>query len=121
MSLDTTLRKIASKQITRFGRSVTVAHPAAQSGTYSAATGAITGGTLLSNTVYGVVSHVEHDSRTGTVLRGDLLVIVAAQDMTFAPKADDEITVDSVKYKVLDVVVAEAPVQSVIYEIHARK
>jgi hypothetical protein len=118
MALATSLRKTASKLMTKFGGDVTIGRVTA--GNYDATTGTVTPSTTTS-TIKGVLEDVR-ESEVNDLIRGtDKKLTVAAADLSFEPAVSDQVTVSSRLLQIVQVNRIEQDNTAIVFEIFLRE
>lgn len=116
MSLSTSLRKVASNVITKFGVEVTFSQETSTS--FAPATGIDTV-TTATFTGYGVKDKYKKDEVDGkNVLNSDIKLIFEFTDTV--PKIGDTCTIGSISYRVMNVTIIDPADITIIYEIQLR-
>ena len=117
MALATSLRKVASKLINKFGGAVTLRTVA--SGVYNPTTGTASE-TVSDVTIKGVLQDVNAREVGDLTQSGDRRLIIAAADVNAAPTAADRIIISGVTYQVIRIVTIEQDNQPITYELILR-
>ena len=113
------LASTALKQITKFGRSVTLR--TVTTGTFDTGTGVISGASDADVTVKAVVTGYKDKQIDGQIIRsGDKQVMIAGSALTTAPKTND-IVVDSGDYKIVNIETIQPGDTVLIYKLQVRK
>jgi len=117
MALSSSLRKVASKVVSKFGGDVTVR--IVTGGSYNTTTGAITE-SESDSTVKGVLSDVSLREVNELIQAGDKRLLIAAAAVTTAPKTKDRIVISSVVHQIIQVNVTEQANTAIVYELILR-
>lgn len=117
MGLATSLKKVASKAISKFGGDVTIRFVAA--GAYDTATGEVTE-TETDTVVKGIVEGVSEREVNELIRTTDKRLTVAANDLTTAPSTKDRVVISSVVYQIIRVNTTEQDNIAITYELTLR-
>jgi len=117
MALSSSLRKVASKVVSKFGGDVTVR--IVTGGSYNTTTGAIIEGESDS-TVKGVLSDVSLREVNELIQAGDKRLLIAAAAVSTAPKTKDRVVISSVVHQIIQVNVTEQANTAIVYELILR-
>jgi hypothetical protein len=117
MALSSSLRKVASKVVSKFGGDVTVR--IVTGGSYNTTTGAITE-SESDSTVKGVLSDVSLREVNELIQAGDKRLLIAAAAVSTAPKTKDRVVISSVVHQVIQVNVTEQANTAIVYELILR-
>ena len=117
MALADSLKKVASKVITKFGGDVTVRIVTA--GGYNTTTGAITE-SESDTTVPGILEGVNLREVNDLVQAGDKRLTVAADDLATAPETKDRVVIGSVVHQIIRVETTEQDNSAIIHELILR-
>ena len=117
MALADSLKKVASKVITKFGGDVTVRIVTA--GSYNTTTGAITE-SESDTTIKGVLEDVNLREVNELVQAGDKRLTVAADDLTTAPETKDRVVIGSVVHQIIRVETTEQDNTAITHELILR-
>lgn len=118
MALSSSLRKTASKLMTRFGGDVTISRVTV--GAYNATTGAVTPSTT-SSTVKGVLEDVREREVNDLIRSSDKKLTIAAADLSYEPAISDQITVQSRIMQIVQVNRIEQDNTAIVFEIFLRE
>lgn len=118
MALATSLRKVASKLMLKFGGEVTFRR--ITTGAYNTSTGAATP-TAASITVRGVLENVNEREVNDLVKGTDKKLTVAAADLSFEPSVADQVTVASRIMQIVQVIKIEQDNTAIVFEIFLRE
>lgn len=117
MALADSLKKVASKVITRFGGDVTVRYVTA--GAYNTTTGVITE-SESDTTVLGILEGVSLNEVNDLVQAGDKRLTVAADDLATAPETKDRVVISGVVHQIIRVETQEQDNTAVTHELILR-
>jgi len=117
MALSSSLRKVASKVVSKFGGDVTVR--IVTGGSYNTTTGAITE-SESDSTVKGVLSDVSLREVNELIQAGDKRLLIAAAAVSTAPKTKDRVVIGSVVHQVIQVNITEQANTAIVYELILR-
>ena len=117
MALSSSLRKVASKVVSKFGSDVTVR--IVTGGSYNTTTGAITE-SESDSTVKGVLSDVSLREVNELIQAGDKRLLIAAAAVSTAPKTKDRVVISSVVHQVIQVNITEQANTAIVYELILR-
>ena len=117
MALSSSLRKVASKVVSKFGGDVTVR--IVTGGSYNTTTGAITE-SESDSTVKGVLSDVSLREVNELVQAGDKRSLIAAAAVSTAPETKDRVVISSVVHQIIQVNVTEQANTAIVYELILR-
>ena len=117
MALSSSLRKVASKVVSKFGGDVTVR--IVTGGSYNTTTGAITE-SESDSTVKGVLSDVSLREVNELIQAGDKRLLIAAAAVSTAPKTKDRVVISSVVHQIIQVNVTEQANTAIVYELILR-
>lgn len=118
MALATSLRKVASKLMLKFGGEVTFRR--ITTGSYNTSTGVATP-TAASTTVRGVLEDVNEREVNDLVKGTDKKLTVAAADLSFEPAVSDQVTVASRVMQTVQVTKIEQDNTAIVFEIYLRE
>jgi hypothetical protein len=118
MALATSLRKVASKLMLKFGGEVTFRR--ITTGAYNTSTGVATP-TAASTTVRGVLEDVNEREVNDLVKGTDKKLTVAAADLSFEPAVSDQVTVASRIMQIVQVTKIEQDNTAIVFEIFLRE
>lgn len=118
MALSTSLRKVASKLMLKFGGEVIFRR--VTTGAYNTSTGAATP-TVATTTVRGVLEDVNEREVNDLVKGTDKKLTVAAADLSFEPAVSDQVTVASRAMQIIQVTKIEQDNTAIIFEIYLRE
>ena len=117
MALVDSLRKVASKVITKFGGDVTVRFVTA--GSYNTTTGVISQSNSDTD-VKGVLEDVRLREVNELIQAGDKRLTVAASDFTTAPETKDVVLINSVVHQIIAVQTSEQDNTAITHELILR-
>lgn len=117
MALADSLRKVASKVVTKFGGDVTVRIVTA--GAYDTSDGTISE-TESDTTIKGILEDVNLREVNELVQAGDKRLTVAADDLTTAPETKDRVVISSVVHQIIRVETREQDNTAITYELILR-
>ena len=117
MVLSSSLRKVASKVVSKFGGDVTVR--IVTGGSYNTTTGAITE-SESDSTVKGVLSDVSLREVNELIQAGDKRLLIAAAAVSTAPETKDRVVIGSVVHQVIQVNITEQANTAIVYELILR-
>lgn len=117
MALADSLRKVASKVITKFGGDVTVRIVTA--GSYNTTTGTV-GESVSDTEIKGVLQDIALREVNGLVQAGDKRLTVAASDLTTAPETKDKVVISSVVHQIITVETTEQDNTAITHELILR-
>lgn len=117
MALANSLRKVASKAISRFGGTVNVTFVTA--GAYDTSSGTITTSSS-SDSVKGVLEDVNQRDVNELVRAGDKRLTVAAQDLTSTPETNDQVLIGGVTHQIVQIETIEQDNTAIVYVLSLR-
>jgi hypothetical protein len=117
MALAGSLRKTASKLMSKFGGDVTIR--VITVGAYNPTTGTASESTA-DTTVKGVLEDVNAREVNDLVQAGDRRLTIAAADVSTAPTTADKVVISSVVHQVIRVTTIEQDNQPITYELILR-
>jgi hypothetical protein len=117
MALSSSLRKVASKVVSKFGGDVTVR--IVTGGSYNTTTGSITE-SESDSTVKGVLSDVSLREVNELIQAGDKRLLIAAAAVNTAPKTKDRVVISSVVHQIIQVNITEQANTAIVYELILR-
>ena len=117
MALADSLKKVASKVITKFGGDVTVRIVTA--GAYDTSDGTVAE-TESDTTIKGVLEDVNLREVNELVQAGDKRLTVAADDLATAPETKDRVVIGSVVHQIIRVETTEQANTAITYELILR-
>jgi hypothetical protein len=117
MALSSSLRKVASKVVSKFGGDVTVR--IVTGGSYNTTTGAITE-SESDSTVKGVLSDISLKEVNELIQAGDKRLLIAAAAVSTAPETKDRVVISSVVHQVIQVNITEQANTAIVYELILR-
>ena len=118
MALSTSLRKVASKLMSKFGGEVTFRR--ITTGAYNTSTGAATA-TASTTTVRGVLEDVSEREVNDLIKGTDKKLTIAAADVSFEPAVSDQVTVASRIMQIVQVNKIEQDNTAIVFEIILRE
>ena len=117
MVLSSSLRKVASQVVSKFGGDVTVR--IVTGGSYNTTTGAITE-SESDSTVKGVLSDVSLRELNELIQAGDKRLLIAAAAVSTAPETKDRVVISSVVHQIIQVNITEQANTAIVYELILR-
>ena len=117
MALASSLRKVASTLMAKFGGQATIR--TITPGSYNTTTGAITESTS-DTVVRGVLEDVNVREVNELIQAGDKRLLIAAADLSAAPTTVDKVLISSVVYQVIRVETIEQDNTAITYELILR-
>ena len=117
MALASSLQKVASKIVGKFGGAITFTVVTA--GAYNTTTGAITE-TTTTTTIRGVLDAVSTREVNDLVQATDKSLTVAAADLAAAPTPADRVTIGGIIHQIISVDKVEQDNQAIIYTLILR-
>ena len=117
MALSSSLRKVASKVVSKFGGDVTVR--IVTGGSYNTTTGSITE-SESDSTVKGVLSDVSLREVNELIQAGDKRLLIAAAAVNTAPETKDRVVISSVVHQIIQVNITEQANTAIVYELILR-
>jgi hypothetical protein len=117
MALSSSLRKVASKVVSKFGGDITVR--IVTGGSYNTTTGAITE-SESDSTVKGVLSDVSLREVNELIQAGDKRLLIAAAAVNTAPETKDRVVISSVVHQIIQVNITEQANTAIAYELILR-
>lgn len=117
MALASSLQKVASKIVGKFGGVITFTVVTA--GAYNTTTGAITE-TTTTTTIRGVLDAVSTREVNNLVQATDKRLTVAAVDLAAAPTTADRVTIGGIIHQIISVDKVEQDNQAIVYTLTLR-
>jgi hypothetical protein len=117
MALASSLQKVASKIVGKFGGVITFTKVTA--GAYNTTTGGITE-TTATTTIRGVLDAVSTREVNDLVQATDKSLTVAANDLAAAPTTADRVTIGGIIHQIISVDKVEQDNQAIIYTLILR-
>ena len=117
MALASSLQKVASKIVGKFGGAITFSVVTA--GAYNTTTGAITE-TTTTSTIKGVLDAVSAREVNELVQATDKTLTVAAADLAATPTTADRVTIGGIIHQIIKVDKVEQDNQAIIYTLILR-
>ena len=117
MALATSLRKAASKLISKFGGSLTYRRVAV--GSYNTSTGIITE-TTTDYTIRGVLEDVNAREVNELIQAGDKRLTIAAADLSITPNTADRVLISTVSHQIIRSQTIEQDNTAITYELILR-
>jgi hypothetical protein len=117
MALATSLRKVASKLMGKFGGVATIRTVTA--GAYNPTTGTVSE-TTADTAVRGVLEDVNLREVDDLIQATDKRLLIAAADVSAAPTTSDEVLISSTTYQVVRVITIEQDNTPITYELILR-
>lgn len=118
MALATSLRKTASKLMTKFGGEVTFRR--VTSGAYDPNTGTSTP-SVATSTIRGVLDNVQEREVNDLIKGTDKKLTIAAADLSFEPAVSDQVTAASRVMQIVQVNKIEQDNTAIVFEIFLRE
>lgn len=118
MALASSLRKTASKLMTKFGGDVTIGRVTV--GSYNATTGTVSPSTTTT-TVKGVLENVREREVNDLIKSNDKKLTIAAADLAFEPAVSDQATIGGRLLQVVQVNKIEQDNTAIVFEIFLRE
>lgn len=118
MALATSLRKTASKLMSKFGGSVTIRR--VTTGAYNPTTGTATPSTS-DTTVKGVLEDVQQREVNDLIRSSDKKLTIAAADLSFEPGVSDQISVSGRVFQCIQVNRIEQENTAIVFEMYLRE
>lgn len=117
MTLATSLRKVASKLMSKFGGTATIRR--VTPGAYNTTTGTVSE-TTTDTAVRGVLEDVNLREVNDLIQATDKRLLIAAADISSAPTTADEVLIGGVTYQVIRVITIEQDNTPITYELILR-
>ena len=117
MALASSLQKVATKLMAKFGGEITFRQ--VSGGAYNATTGAITE-TTTDTVIRGVLEGVNKREVNELVQADDKRLIVAAADLPAAPSTADRVVISTVSHQIIRVQTIEQDNEPITYELILR-
>ena len=117
MTLATSLRKIASKLMSKFGGTATIRR--VTPGAYNTTTGTVSE-TTTDTAVRGVLEDVNLREVNDLIQATDKRLLIAAADISSAPTIADEVLIGGITYQVIRVITIEQDNTPITYELILR-
>lgn len=117
MGLANSVRKVASKSISKFGGTVTVTFVTASA--YDTSSGTITTSSS-SDIIKGVLEDVNQRDVNELVRAGDKRLTVAAQDLTSTPETNDQVLIGGVTHQIVQIETIEQDNTAIVYVLSLR-
>jgi hypothetical protein len=118
MALATSLRKTASKLITKLGGSITIRR--VTTGAYNPTTGTATP-SVTSSVIKGVLEDVTQSEVNDLIRSSDKKLTIAAADLTFEPAVSDQVTVSGQILQCIRVNRIEQDNTAIVFEMFLRE
>jgi hypothetical protein len=118
MALATSLRKTASKLMTKFGGEVTFRR--VTSGAYDPNTGTSTP-SVATSTIRGVLDNVQEREVNDLIKGTDKKLTIAAADLSFEPAVSDQVTTAGRVMQIVQVNKIEQDSTAIVFEIFLRE
>jgi hypothetical protein len=118
MALSTSLRKTASKLMTKFGGEVTFRR--VTTGAYNPTTGTATP-SVATSTVRGVLEDVREREINDLIKSTDKKLTLAAADLSFEPAVSDQVTVGGRAMQIVQVNKIEQDNTAIVFEAFLRE
>lgn len=117
MTLATSLRKVASKLMSKFGGTATIRR--VTPGAYNTTTGTVSE-TTTDTAVRGVLEDVSLREVNDLIQATDKRLLIAAADISSAPTIADEVLIGGITYQVIRVITIEQDNTPITYELILR-
>ena len=117
MGIASSLRKVASKGLSKLGGDVTIRQVTA--GSYNTTTGAITE-TTSDTTIKGSLNNVNRSEVNDLIESQDKILTISAGDLTFVPTTKDRVVISSVEFKIISIAVNEQNNTPISFELVLR-
>lgn len=117
MALSSSLRKVASKVVSKFGGTVTFRR--ITDGSYNTTTGAISQTPSITY-IKGVLEDVTNREVSDLIKIFDKKLTIAASDLTFEPTVSDQVEVSSRIFQIIQINKVEQNNTAIIYELILR-
>ena len=117
MSLAKALKKAASASLKKLGGDVTIRQVTA--GSYNTTTGAITESTS-DTTLKGALSNVSTNQVNDLIESQDKKLTISAGDLTYTPTTKDRVVINSVEFKIIQVITNEQNNTPIIFDLILR-
>jgi hypothetical protein len=117
MTLATSLRKVASKLMSKFGGTATIRR--VTPGAYNTTTGTVSE-TTTDTAVRGVLEDVNLREVNDLIQATDKRLLIAAADISSTPTTADEVLIGGVTYQVIRVITIEQDNTPITYELILR-
>lgn len=117
MALATSLRKVASKLMSKFGGTATIRR--VTPGAYNTTTGTVSE-TTADTAVRGVLEDVNLREVNDLIQATDKRLLIAAADISSAPTTADEVLISGIIYQVIRVITIEQDNTPITYELILR-
>ena len=117
MTLATSLRKVASKLMSKFGGTATIRR--VTPGAYNTTTGTVSE-TTTDTAVRGVLEDVNLREVNDLIQATDKRLLIAAADISSTPTTADEVLIGGITYQVIRVITIEQDNTPITYELILR-
>jgi hypothetical protein len=117
MTLATSLRKVASKLMSKFGGTATIRR--VTPGAYNTTTGTVSE-TTTDTAVRGVLEDVSLREVNDLIQATDKRLLIAAADISSTPTTADEVLIGGITYQVIRVITIEQDNTPITYELILR-
>lgn len=117
MTIATSLRKVASKLMSKFGGTATIRR--VTPGAYNTTTGTVSE-TTTDTAVRGVLEDVNLREVNDLIQATDKRLLIAAADISSAPTIADEVLIGGITYQVIRVITIEQDNTPITYELILR-
>ena len=117
MTLATSLRKVASKLMSKFGGTATIRR--VTPGAYNTTTGTVSE-TTTDTAVRGVLEDVSLREVNDLIQATDKRLLIAAADVSAAPTTADEVIISGITHQVIRVITIEQDNTPITYELILR-
>ncbi len=117
MALATSLRKVASKLMSKFGGTATIRR--VTPGAYNTTTGTVSE-TITDTAVRGVLEDVSLREVNDLIQATDKRLLIAAADISSTPTTADEVLIGGITYQVIRVITIEQDNTPITYELILR-
>ena len=115
-ALDIKAAAIASKLLTKFGKTVTMTIYGES--TYDTASGESTASQVSTDIKAAVMSPTLNDYDSGLVINGDMFVLIAAA--SFTPQPTDTVTINGVLWRIITISPTYSGESIATYKLHVR-
>ena len=117
MSIASSLRKVASKGLSKLGGNITIRQ--ITNGSYNTTTGVVSESNS-DTVVKGIVENVNNAEVNDQIQAQDKKVTISAGDITFTPTPKDKVLISSVVYKIISVFTNEQNNTAITFELFVR-
>jgi len=117
MGIASSLRKVASKGLSKLGGNITIRQ--ITNGSYNTTTGVVSESNS-DTVVKGTIENVNNAEVNDQIQAQDKKITIAASDLSFTPTPKDKVLVSSVVYKIISVSTNEQNNTAITYELLVR-